>query len=456
MLRLVRFASPLLFLALTLAACTGGDEDPNMVAAAAQAKLQGAILGNLDRMVYYTAEDGSVKGEKMSVTGSNYTLRLDTTNHLVYNLDSLPVHTFMDKIYFSTFYYVGTPYIQEADSSWTLYEYTKPQDFSTPRRIGIKSTDGTKTVEYTIDICAHKENGDSMQWFQFTENDLPADLTHMRMIAMHDSLYLWGKSGGATLCCKAADTLANKWIKVPITKNTPDVTSIVKQGERFCGLTSSHIVSSTDGAEWQVLAERPADLKALVAASTRCLYGITNEGYSRALVADMEWTSEASSAAENWPASDFCSAYQTTANNDLIEEITLIGRNSAGSIQIWRRNDMHDAKHETTAKNFTWTNIKTSAKYPAPDHKETSVAYYDGGVLMAGVTAEGKVALSLSPDNGLTWPARTSITTPDIDLSKVAEGQGNRLAMSISATNRIWIYANGQLWRGFLNRMTWK
>lgn len=457
MLRFLRNIAPLLFLALSLAACTGGDEDPNMVATAARAELQGAILGNLDRMNYFTDKEGKVQGEKMAVTGSNFPLKLDTLNKTVYNVDSLPVHTFMDQIYFSTFIYVGTPYIQMPDSTWVLYEYTKPQDFSSPRKVGIKSTDGTKTVEYTIDIRVHKENGDSMQWRQFSDAGLPTNLSNLRMLAKQDSLYLWGRSGGATLCYKALDTLANKWTKVPITKNTPDVTSIVKQGDRFCGLTEHHIVSSENGSDWQVLAERPEGMIGLVAASSRSLYGISDHGFMRALLADLEWVDETTAPLQNMPTHDFCSAYQSTVSNALVEEITVIGHDAAGGIHVWRRNDMREAKHEATAKAFAWTYIeKESSKYPVPERKEISMGYYDGGVLMSGLSHDGKLVLSISQDSGITWPTTATIATPAIDLGTPAEGQGQQVAMTIDAAHHIWLYAGGQLWRGHLNRMMWK
>lgn len=457
MLRIIRFATPLLGLVITLAACTGGDEDPNMLAAAAKAELQGAILGNLDRMNYYKDGAGNVKGEKMAVTGSNFPLKLDTLTKTVYNVDSLPVHTFMDQIYFSTFYYVGTPYIQEADSTWVLYDYTKPQDFSKPRRIGIKSTDGTKTTEYTIDIRAHQENGDSMQWRQFTETGIPACLTSLHMIAHHDSLYLWGKSGDATLCYKAADSLADKWTVTTMGENSPELTSIVKQGEQFCGLTSTHIVGSTNGTDWQVLAERPAELKALVAGSSRSIYGVTPQGFTRALVADMQWTAENTTPLANIPTQDFTTDYQMASGNALIEEIVIIGHDADGHIQIWRRNDMKEARHESTAKTFPWTYIeKQSSKYPVPERKEISMGFYDGGVLMGGTDSEGHIVLSISQDSGITWPATATIATPAMDISQLPQDQGNRIAMTIDSTHHIWLYAGGQLWRGHLNRMLWK
>lgn len=454
--RILRNIAPLFVIVLTLAACTGGDEDPNMLAAAARAELQGAILGNLDRMNYYKDAAGNVKGEKMAVTGSNFRLRLDTLNKVVYNLDSLPVHTFMDSIYFATLAYVGTPYIQEADSTWALYDYNKPKDFSSPRKIAIKSTDGTKHVEYTFNICAHKENGDSMQWRHFADLALPS-LSQMQLVAHHDSLYLWGMSGTTLLCCKAPDTLATKWIKTEVTTNTPLPGSIVKQGEQFCGLTATHIVASANGVDWQVLAERPENLEALVAGSTRCLYGITDQGFTRAQVADMVWRTEGTLPLEAMPATNLSAVCQSTASNPNVEEITLVGLDATGTAQIWRRNDMRDAKHEGTAVSFPWTYIeKDSSKYPMPLYSEFTIGYYDGGVLLGGVTAEEKYALSLSKDSGITWPTNAHIETPEITLAPRTEAQGSRVAMTISSAHHIWLYSNGQLWRGHLNRMLWK
>ena len=127
--------------------------------------VSSATFGTLKRSLHTLDSEGNDSVYTVSVTGSNYPLTIDHLAGLIYNVDSLPVNTNVDKVVFSAFNCYGTAAIESLYSkSDSIFTYSDSTDCRQPRAITIYGTDGTSRRHYTLDVRMHREEADSIVW----------------------------------------------------------------------------------------------------------------------------------------------------------------------------------------------------------------------------------------------------------------------------------------------------
>lgn len=448
-----KYLSLLMALAITATAftsCLKNDEPTDDYAGLCY--VNNVIVGSMKRYIPFKKADGTDTVSITTIQGSTYPLTIDQVGRRIFNCDSLPVFTHVDKVTFTNFTCQGTATIKSLTTgNDTVFSTTDSTDLRQPREITIHGFDGSSTMTYTMELRVHQEEGDSMRWQQQATATPAQGLDDLRLMTRGDSLLAWGSSEGNTVALWALRSSAGEWQKSAIGENAPLPASIVKKADTFYGLTATHVVKSADGLTWTAIAERPAGLTTLAAASTRSLYGIGTKGFLRSTDHGTTWTADAASRTDSIPVADVRALARPTLTNPEVEEIILVGTADGGRSVAWKRNEMRTAELEGVA-DFRWTHISAEdGNYrQMPNVSLPSLSFYDGGAVLLGTKANGYAALYLSNDTGRSWDP-TQILLPQLPTQAKA-------VMTTDNENFIWILcgADGQLWRGRLNRLGWK
>ena len=141
------------------ASCLKGSD--NNVTYYADAAITSFSLGTLNRNVASTTSDGRDTIVATTITGSNYVFHIDQVTHEIYNTDSLPVGTDVNRVpVYLTTKNNGLALIQSIEDADSLIYYSSADsiDFTQPRIIWVLSSDGTGVSKYTVRVNVHSEN----------------------------------------------------------------------------------------------------------------------------------------------------------------------------------------------------------------------------------------------------------------------------------------------------------
>lgn len=152
---------------LTLAVCSSClNSSDQSVTLYDDAVITGFSLGTLTRNIHTTSSVGTDSVYKKTVTGSNYKFHIDQIGRRIFNTDSLPTGTNVDRVLCTiTTFNSGVIIIKDIDSTaYSYYSSSDSIDFTQPRTFGVVSTDGTAFCEYTVNVNVHQEDGDEFRW----------------------------------------------------------------------------------------------------------------------------------------------------------------------------------------------------------------------------------------------------------------------------------------------------
>ena len=185
-------------LALTFLASCGDDNKSSELSS--DCAINAIVLGNLSRIYHTYLDNGKDTSYSITVPGAAYPLHIDQINRRIFNSDSLPVGTAVNKVYFTTFSADGIVSYRLESGKDTLYSIKDTLDFTSPRIFTIFASDGSGSRSYTIDIKIHNADPDAYSWVAASpaDNDV-AKLESMRMIAKDGQLYLWGSKNGTNV-----------------------------------------------------------------------------------------------------------------------------------------------------------------------------------------------------------------------------------------------------------------
>ena len=161
----IKYLSMFMSVLCLFAACADDDDDDSTDTNSCF--ISAVTLGTLSRTIVQTDTTYQV-----SVTGSYYPMTIDHIKGEIYNIDSLPYNTNVEKVVFSTLNAQGTLALKSLFSGEdTLFVSTDSTDFRQPRQITVYGTDGISRRQYTMTLNVHREEGDSMNWQRVTNFD---------------------------------------------------------------------------------------------------------------------------------------------------------------------------------------------------------------------------------------------------------------------------------------------
>ena len=408
-------------------------------------------IGTLKREMHTKNSKGEDSTFYVSVTGALYPMSIDQKDQKIYNLDSLPLGTNVNKAVFASMNTIGTFSIRSLVSgNDTIFKLSDSTDFSVPRIITVHATDGVSKRNYQVTLNVHKENGDSMVWKQLaTSTPAFASLNNTRSWAVEEQLYIFGEENGAS---KVLSTNANGYLEgntpqwyVEATSTSIKPQSVVRFQNQFYAVNAtSNIFVSTDGIEWTALS---TDFTAstLVVGSTKYIIAL-KDGQFYSSTDGIQWNPNTADETEFLPTDGATGTCVPSRIDKTFETLVVVGSQNGKNV-VWKREiDL------TGNEEYPWIFLPETenSRFNIPNYKNITLTTYDGVTMLAGLNADGNVApLLLSRDNGRTWK-EDGIYTP------AAQAQ-NALAVNVDKNNFIWMFCGqtGQVWRGRINRLGW-
>ena len=431
-------------LALTFLASCGDDNKSSELSS--DCAINAIVLGNLSRIYHTYLDNGKDTSYSITVPGAAYPLHIDQINRCIFNSDSLPVGTAVNKVYFTTFSADGIVSYRLESGKDTLYSIKDTLDFTSPRIFTIFASDGSGSRSYTIDIKIHNADPDAYSWVAASpaDNDV-AKLESMRMIAKDGQLYLWGSKNGTNVVMtrKTGERVA-LWTKKDISGTDGLQTkSINLFNGKFVAISESGLVESENGADWTETATSLVPDR-ILAADEELYITVSGKIYSSS---DLKsWKEEkADNSTAFLPTENIYSAVLPAVNNPNIENIVCVGYLD-GKTETWKK-EMNKVYPEDNA----WSYYPTTEETPRtlPYLKGFNMMKYDGKLFCAGINGD-TVNVYTSADGARAWK-KVKVPT----MVPAQTGKPTEIFMTPDDDNHIWLVCSGTgtLWKGYLNRL---
>lgn len=431
-------------LALTFLASCGDDNKSSELSS--DCAINAIVLGNLSRIYHTYLDNGKDTSYSITVPGAAYPLHIDQINRRIFNSDSLPVGTAVNKVYFTTFSADGIVSYRLESGKDTLYSTKDTLDFTSPRIFTIFASDGSGSRSYTIDIKIHNADPDAYSWVAASpaDNDV-AKLESMRMIAKDGQLYLWGSKNGTNVVMtrKTGEGVA-LWTKKDISGTDGLQTkSINLFNGKFVAISESGLVESENGADWTETATSLVPDR-ILAADEELYITVSGKIYSSS---DLKsWKEEkADNSTAFLPTENIYSAVLPAVNNSNIENIVCVGYLD-GKTETWKK-EMNKVYPEDNA----WSYYPTTEETPRtlPYLKGFNMMKYDGKLFCAGINGD-TVNVYTSADGARAWK-KVKVPT----MVPAQTGKPTEIFMTPDDDNHIWLVCSGtgMLWKGYLNRL---
>ncbi len=451
MKRLYRPILPLvLALAVGLSACSSdttysSSDDYN------EAIITAATVGTLYRYLKTTATDGTDSTYRVAVTGSLYPLSIDQNNALIYNVDSLPVGSRVQRTVFTTLSASGYVTIKSiVDGNDTTFVTTDSTDFTRPRELKVTSYSGASTRTYTMELRVHKEEADSFVWRTSLSGaaELQSLSGAISATTAEGALIVFGTQASGAVALRYADGA-----------QTPDVTalpagfsvgSVVANAAHtaFYALADGALVSSVDALTWSTVPTSTVP-DALIAVSDSVVSAIVGGQYASSTDGGATWTPDGADDIAQLPTVNVRGVVVPSRTDSQVEDFVAVGQTAAGETAVARRTvDL------SGVNTFDWFAVTPVAEshLRAPALSEPAAALYDGSTVLFGLTADGAApALYISEDNGRTWSA-TTLKQPALPAASAPH-----VAMTVGTDHFIYVVdaSTGTVLRGRHNRLGW-
>lgn len=427
------------------AAFTSCGDDNKTAAPTSDCAINSVVMGTLYRDYQTTLSDGRDSSYVVNVVGSIYPLHIDQINRRVFNSDSLPVGTRINKVVFQSFSADGVIAYRLDSGKDTVFTIKDSIDFTHPRLFTVYSTDGTASRTYTFTLNVRQADPNAFTWTrQGSADSEVAELTDTRMIADGSTLRLWGKSGGAPVAFTRGMAAGSGWTKTAVTGAADiDTRSILSFNSRFYAMADGALAVSADGAAWTPVSSAPINVERLLAAGPTELYAV-GEGKVWRSADGAVWTADSlDDSFSRLPQQEVCSAVLTADNNPRVKSVVCVGYTD-GQSETWKK-EVNLAYSE----NEPWSYYPITAETPRtlPYLQGLNMIEYDTNLFAFGI-ADDTVKVYVSNDDVRTWHRSTLRTALPAAIGRptfataAADGEGN-----------IWLVCGGtgELWKGFLN-----
>lgn len=452
------FAFMFLFIAgLSLSSCLSSDDNSN-IEYSHDTAVTAFSLGTMTR--YYSAKSTSTGNDTVlsaEVTGTNYTFYIDQTTRQIYNVDSLPMGTRVSAVLATITAKESSPMVwmkENVDSVEAVYSSSDSVDFSNPRKLRVYSNDGTAYATYTVTVNVHKELADSFQWHSLaSQNAQIAALQDLRGLAVNSNAYIFGTDGNHLKIYKSALSDGKTWTEV-----TPNVTfsknayrDVVTLGEIIYILSDGIVYQSDDAMEWKPLGTNTS-LTRLVGASSKYLYGYTQNGISVSKDNGLTWQKEILDAAvDSLPTQSITMNVTGILSTKNAENVLLLG--------VHEQNDTHNDSlavlwirtldyGDTQEGQWNYVDYDSNQYGKLPYASQVLVAANDSGYV--ALTSNGNWYKSIN--GGLTWTIDDNVVLPTEFVAS------ERFAFFRDQNNFYWLVntKTGSVWKGRYNREGWR
>ncbi|MGL4780085.1 MAG: DUF6242 domain-containing protein [Bacteroidales bacterium] len=211
-----------------------------------------------NEIIYLTdAQISSFKLEKNDSIASDLDkvfFSIDQASGEIFNLDSLPYKTKLQKMLASVTFQSASSAKVIAGKDTTDYSPTDSIDFSDGKiKMIVTAQDYKTTKEYTIRINVHQQLPDSMVWDQIATNIYNTSIVSQKTVEKDGTLYSFVKTSNNISLYTANLSNAGTWIKTAET-NLPintNIKSIYTFNNLFVGIGQNGLLyKSVNGIDW--------------------------------------------------------------------------------------------------------------------------------------------------------------------------------------------------------------
>lgn len=209
-----------------------------------------------------------------SITGlSDVKFTIDQLSGLIYNIDSLPYGTVMEKAvltieYASSSAVASIQVIQEAVGDTIDWNATDSLDFSEPVRFIVWAYDGSVSKTYDAWVNIHQLVPDSMEWSLYASSLTGVTMKEQAVVHYayqgQECYLLYGEPAGTDLPYRLYYAPAgnlSKWTEIPV-EGLPAGQIYIPQLREYEGVlylpsNTGALYQSTDGQKWTVVQNTP-------------------------------------------------------------------------------------------------------------------------------------------------------------------------------------------------------
>lgn len=416
-----------------------------------------AIIGSVPRDVYCIGSRGQDSVYSTTVKGSDYAMVIDQINRRIYNTDSLPKGSRIDRLVFSTFASSGTTSIKSLTTGTdTIYSPSDSTDFSVEREITVFSPSNTSRT-YRVQVFAHKEEGDSVALrdiYTIGSGSPLAEYTDCRALSDGDYILVYGsKADGSVSVIKTLRKAPDFTQSLPIDpiNGVPlNLRSVRTFKGSYYALFGDILYSSPDGInDWKRTGKATDNIRfrSLAGSSKDSLYA-GNDGKLYSSSDGETWQVSEADGYAPLPISDLQLESLPSRLGNNYEQLLLYGTTAEGKPAIWVKTV--DLKNEY---NFPWTDLPQESntdEYKLPAFRYATLAVYDHCYLLGGMEGGRIASPRMSYDGGRSWPVG-DVKTPVTLIGITAIG------MTVDKDGYIWFVPTGagSVYKGRHNRVGW-
>jgi len=459
--KIVLFVTGCLILLLT--SCLGSDDDDN----------SGYILAqNCQISAFVLKHDSIYLANGKTIDSLKFTI--DQRNGLIFNIDSLPYGTQLEKVicnitYMSPYSIISNKVYQLGSSEATDWNGTDSLDFSQPVRFVVGSYDGVTTKTYWAQINIHQVQPDSMAWSLFSSKITGIAMSEQKVIAYNysntDNYFMYMKpasAGEGYKLYRSATSDVKSWSELTLTGLPTEGLQLAQLTEfndaLYIPSSTGVVYTSMDGQTWSEL-ENTISVKYLLGEIKQG----RNQEIALAGIADIDGQLSFAkmSSGQQWETGDKVpSGFPLSGFGNINYEVmyqdylmVVAGKDSDGQI-------INTAWSTTNGK--SWTLITNSEINSIPKKQGIMLLPYDDKFfLLGGIDANGQASkdIHISSDYGISWHTDTTRVFP-------ADYQARGFSSALVDEEQYIVLFGGktannsneldQIWQGRINRLGFK
>lgn len=429
-----------------------------------------SCLGN-DEVETQTIKDPQVKAFSLkndSVSGLNSVkFSIDQLNDRIYNVDSMPYGTKIEKVVCtftpSSGFYALQVY-QEATGDTIMWNGSDSLNFSKPVVFITTAYDGVTKKTYHAQVNIHQCVPDSLEWGLYTNQMLPKATLNQQVLMSSDSTtyYMYAQTTAGFELYKSPATNTPVWTLATLTGFPAD--ALLKQAsffnnEVYVPSAAGILYHSANGSDFVPVTGSP-----LIAA----LYGAINKdsnsdpvlsllvkdgnAYRFAAMSESRTFSLGEVAPDQFPVEGFSSHSYTSMYYERL--MVVAGKTKANQLTnaAW-----------STFDGKSWALLTDEASSYFEKKEGAALAYYDDKFYLIGglnASGNGSKEIHLSIDKGVSWALADSM----VMLPSAFAGRG--YSSVVVEKNKYMLIFGGktsnnaaslnEIWRGRINRLGFK
>ena len=440
-------------LALVLTSCFDDVDDS---VSSPYALLKSFGIGNITCEYPVFASDGADSTEIRTLQGASCLFSINQVTGDVYNADSLPFATRVDKVVVSMQLSGYAQIYVDSTDTFENFLSTDSLDFTTPRKFRITSGDDEYYKDYTVSVNVHQVDPERMAWDVYEPLDSVS--TPLRVLEFNNRMCLFTEKEEQLMFAESSLTGEPSWSEACPLEGLPAdaaVATIQRFGNSLYLAAADGVYVSADAKKWSLCYAVDVAL-AIVGASDDDRMWVATTDSLFSTTDGVSYVNEGALPAGFPVYGVSIASYKLNHNSDILRYM-LVGyadKEMQGKSSVWSR--------LSTEKVWTKYENENNA-FSSPSLKGLTVMRYDNSLYAiggAGVAQSENVgafsSFYISRDNGITWKA------PEGFYQRIpADLKGNDapFVATVDSGNVMWIVCAGNnpvVCKGIINRLGFK